>query len=316
MESRIRELGVDNIISWFVKTFSVILDVLHVAKRDFRTLVFTGNEAESLVRTFQVVFLAFYELLFKEHKRISNMPELIKHLDGLGINILKGIANDNWSADSRFSRIQAVKGVISPYFKDARGEDVAKDSWVLEIDNILRLSTLEGSQYDFKAGFHNYTDSKFNVELVKRCVRLLTAAVNKGPRTHGYVLVGISETKESFEAFQSFYKTSSGSKYDNTDLYITGIDEEVKRFYGGSYDNFQNAVLALVKKEPIDDDVKHYIITHMKFPKYYGVTLLLMELQSNECPVTYNDSYYERQGNNAIKVEGVKAIKAVESRFL
>lgn len=315
VESRIRELGAENIISWFCKTFSVLLDILHTSGRDFRTLIFTEDEAEGLVRTFQIVFLALYELLYKEHKHVSNMEELIKHLDGIGTNILKGIVKDAWTSDTRYNRIQAVKGLISPYFKESRGEDVAKDSWVLEIDNIMRLSTLEGSQYDFKAGFHNFTDSRFNTELVKRCVRLLTAAVNKGPNTHGYVLVGICESKASYDSFRAFYNTESGSKYQNTDLYVTGIDEEVKRFYGGSYDNFQNAIISIIKKEPIEDDVKHFIITHLRFPKYYGVTLMMMELQSGDHPVTYEDTYFERQGNNAIKVEGVKGMKAVESRF-
>jgi hypothetical protein len=314
-ESRILELGSDNIISWFCKSFSVLLDVLHSAGKDFRTLIFTEDEAEGLVRTFQVVFLSFYELLFREHKCISDMSGLIKHLDGIGMNILKGIVEDPWTADTRYNRIQAVKGVISPYFKKSKGDDVAKDSWVLEIDNIMRLSMLEGSQYDFKIGFHTFKDSSFNAELIKRCVRLLTAAVNKGPHTHGYVLVGICESRESFESFKAFYHTTTGSRFQDTNLFITGIDEEVKKFYGGSYDNFQNAIIAVVKNEPIDDDVKHFIITHLKFPKYYGVTLLLMELQSYDTPVTYNDSYYERQGNNVIQVEGVKATKAVESRF-
>lgn len=89
----------------------------------------------------------------------------------------------------------------------------------------------------------------------------------------------------------------------------------MKRFYGGSYDIFQNAIISIIKKEPIEDDVKHYIITHLRFPKYYGVTLMMMELQSGDNPVIYEDIYYERQGNNAIKVEGVKGMKAVESRF-
>ena len=40
-----------------------------------------------------------------------------------------------------------------------------------------------------------------------------------------------------------------------------------------------------------------------------------MELQSGDHPVTYEDTYFERQGNNAIKVEGVKGMKAVEARF-
>ena len=43
---------------------------------------------------------------------------------------------------------------------------------------------------------------------------------------------------------------------------------------------------------------------------------MVLELKSGDSPVAYGDDYYERQGNNAVKVEGVKAIKAVESRFV
>lgn len=315
VESRIMELGDDYITKCFCNTFSVILDVLHESGRDFRTLVFSADEAEGLVRTFQVVFLAFYELLYKEHKKISNMSEVIKHLDNLGMSLLKGIVKDPWTADSRYDRIQAVKGVLSPYFKEVKGEDVAKDSWVLEIDNIMRLSTLEGAQYDYKAGFHNFTDSKFNEDLVKRCVRLLTAAVNKGPNTHGYVIVGVCETAETYNTFKRFYNTNVGTRFQNTDLYVTGIDEEVKRFYKGSYDMFQNAIISIIMKEPVDAAVRHYLTTHIRFPKYYGVTLLMIDLVSGEEPITYGDEYYERQGNNAVLVKGIKGKTAIESRF-
>ena len=179
----------------------------------------------------------------------------------------------------------------------------------------MRLSTIEGSQYDFKAGFHNLRDGKYNEGLVRKCVRLLTAAVNKESNTCGYIIVGVCESLKSFEEYKSFYNTRKGTKYQNTDFFITGIDEEVKRFYGGSFDKFQNEIINLIKKEPIEENVKHYILTNIKFPRYYDVTLMVLQLMSLDSPVTYDDKYYERQGNNAVEVKGISAIKALESRF-
>lgn len=315
VEFRIKELGAENLIKQFCETFSLLLDVLHVAKKDFRSLIFTEDEAEGLVRTFQVVFLAIYELQHKEHMIVADMASFVSSLDGIGVTVLKGIVKEFWNADSRFKRIQAVKGVLRPSFRQGTGCDVAKDNWVIQIDNILRLSTIEGSQYDFKVGFHNFRDSKYNEGLVRKCIKLLTAAVNKESNTFGYIVVGICESLNSFEEYKTFYKTNKGTKYQNTCFYITGIDEEVKKFYGGSFDRFQNEIINIIKKEPIEESVKHYILTNIKFPRYYDVTLMVLQLKSLDSPVTYDDKYFERLGNNAVEVKGISAIKALESRF-
>ncbi len=315
VESKIRELGEDNILKMFCRTFSVLLDVLHKAQKDFRTLIFTEDEAEGLIKTFQIIFLAFYELLYKEKMVVDDIIQLTDHLNSLGTQVLKGIAKDNWTADTRYDRIQAVKGVIRPYFRKGSGEDVANDNWVIQVDNIMRLSTLEGSQYDFKAGFHTFKDSKFNRDLVRKCVRLLTAAVNKGPNVYGYVIVGICESKPTFDEFQKYYATSKGMQYQDTAFYITGIDDEVKNFYAGSYDRFQDEILNIIRDEPIEESAKHYILTHIRFPRYYDSTLMILELKSDNEPITYDDKYFERQGNNAIEVKGIKGIRAIEARF-
>ena len=126
----------DNLIKQFCTTFSLLLDALHIAQKDFRTLIFTEDEAEGLVRTFQVVFLAIYELLHIEHMVVDDMAGFVKSLDGIGVTVLKGIVKEYWNAESRFKRIQAVKGVLRSSFRQGTGCDVAKDNWVIQIDNI------------------------------------------------------------------------------------------------------------------------------------------------------------------------------------
>ena len=179
----------------------------------------------------------------------------------------------------------------------------------------MHLSTVEEGQHDFKAGFHTFNDSQFNSGLVSKCIKILTAAVNKDPNTSAYVIARICESETPFNAFKSFYATTKGERYQNTNFYITGIDEEVKRFYGGSTDKFQNAVIDIIHKEPAEDNVKRYILTHMWFPRYYDATLMVLELKSDNAPVTYADEYYERHGNNVDAVKGVKGNRAVEARF-
>ena len=154
-----------------------------------------------------------------------------------------------------------------------------------------------------------------NETLQKKCIKSLTAAVNKGVNTHGYLIVGITEGESSFNDFKSFYGTDCGSRSENTNFYVTGIDEEVKKYYGGSMDRFQNEIINIINSSPIEEPIKHYIATNIKFPRYYDVTLMVLELKSTTSPVTYDDKYFERQGNNIVEVTGIKGIKALEARF-
>ena len=80
-------------------------------------------------------------------------------------------------------------------------------------------------------------------------------------------------------------------------------------------DRFQNEIISIINNSPIEEPVKHYIATNIKFPRYYDVTLMVLELKSTNSPVTYDDKYFERQGNNIIEVSGIKGIKALEARF-
>ena len=316
VENRINQLGQNNVIDMFCGTFSTLLDLLHHSKKDFCGLIYPmDGEAEGLVRTFQVVFLALYEMLYFEHKEIANIDQLAKCLSEARRTALADIKDSDWTAPSRYDRIAALKGLIAPCFKNRKGTNVATDNWSLQIDNIMRLSTIEGSQYDFKTGFHDLRTGVKNENLQKKCIKFLTAAVNKGANTHGYLIAGITEGESSFNDFKSFYGTSNGTRYENTDFYVTGIDEEVKKFYGGSMDRFQNEIITIINNSPIEEPVKHYIATNIKFPRYYDVTLMVLELKSTDSPVTYDDKYFERQGNNIIEVSGIKGIKALEARF-
>lgn len=320
MESRIAELGAKQIERRFKLTFTVLMDILifsrQTTNKDFRSLIFSDFESESVVKAFQVVYLALYELVVTENMVVSDMKGLIKSLNGLGKTQLAGIKKrENWDADGRYKYIQAVKGVMRSHFKARGNDDVAKDNWALDLENILVLSKIENTTYDYKSGFRNFSDGRFNKELVQKCVRTLTAMVNKDPNTTGYVIVGVTEGEASLKEFQNTYNVNGQKKFGTTDYYITGIDCEVNKYYGGSTDNFIKEIMTVVKTEPVDEYTKQYILSHIKNPVYYDKSILVLSLKSVDKPLVYNDIYYLRNGSNTVKLEGATAITSLLDRF-
>lgn len=220
---------------------------------------------------------------------------------------MKGISDSNWKSQTRIQKIQAVKGIILPCFKKRKGGDVAKENWILELDNIIRLSRIEGTQYDFKTGFHDLETGEFNKKLVAKIVEILTAEVNKAPETKGYVIVGITEGEETLKKFQKLYGTTKGMKFEGTDFYITGIQDEIEKYYKGSGDKLQNEILSAIRKSPVEEAVKTEIMTHFRMAKYGEYDIIIFELSSHDKPVLFNDTIYVRNGNQTRSIVGVKA---------
>lgn len=307
METAIAHIGEDVIISWFRTIHAEMLKILQLANKNFRTLVYSDAYSEGLVRTYQVIFLALFELIIKGGMSVYNYNKLIQTLDNIALNHLKGISDSNWKSQTRIQKIQAVKGIILPCFKKRKGGDVAKENWIFELDNIIRLSRIEGTQYDFKTGFHDLETGEFNKKLVAKIVEILTAEVNKAPETKGYVIVGITEGEETLKKFQKLYGTTKGMKFEGTDFYITGVQDEIEKYYKGSGDNLQNEILSAIRKSPVDEAVKNEIMTHFRMAKYGEYDIIIFELSSHDKPVLFNDTIYVRNGNQTKQIEGVKA---------
>lgn len=116
METAIAHVGEDVIVSWFRTIHAEMLKILQIANKNFRTLVYSDAYSEGLVRTYQVIFLALFELIIKDRMSVCNYTKLIQTLDHIALNHLKGISDSNWKSQTRIQKIQAVKGIILPCF--------------------------------------------------------------------------------------------------------------------------------------------------------------------------------------------------------
>ncbi len=315
VESGINCKGVEVIISWFEKVYSEILLTLHESKVDFRTLLYGNKHPERFNRIFQVVFLAFFELLVNQKMRISDYDKLVEKLRDCGPRNFSGIGSrDNWNAEFRAEKVKILKALIEPAFVAQNGSDVVMENWTSQIENLLHKSSIEGSQYDFKIGFHDLNTRKFNEDLVKKCVEILTAEVNLGPKTKGYILVGVADNKKSADLWKKTYGGEEYMEFDGMNFFVVGLNKEIESYYK-SGDDFIRKIKNVVSNCKVSEEVKKYILMNLKLVKYYGKDILVLELQSDNEPIAYDDEFYVREGNDTIKLTAPMAI-ALSKKFL
>ena len=307
VEEGINRIGVQAIVNWFNVVYSEILLVIHKSGTNFCTLLYGNQQPESVNRTFQVVFLAFFELMVNKRKKVADYNKLISSLKGCGSRNLADIkSRDRWNAEYRAEKIKIMQALIENAFTDRQGNDVVEANWTSQIDNLLHKSSIEGGQYDFKTGFHDLKTGQFNEHLATKCVEILTAEVNLAPQTKGYVLIGVADSKKTADTWKSTYGNNY-QKVSGLEFYVVGLNDEIARYYKNG-DEFIRQIKTIVHRCNVADDVKKYILMNLKLVQYYGKDILVLELQSGNEPVAFNDEYYVREGNDTTKLTTQQAI--------
>ena len=284
--------GEERIIERLMHVFDEFERVLAKSRKSFSQLIF-GDESHGKMRTFQVVFLAFYNLL-TSGKKLSDTRQLIDMLSGIGQREFSNISSNNWNARYRNEKINAIEGIIKACFIESEKSDPAIDNWISKLENILMQSKIEQQLYDFKIGTYNFQENKHDESCIKKCVKTLTAMANVGKNTTGYILIGVADSKRDADQYTKIY---GGKPKIFNNFYIVGIDGEVEKYHK-SIDKYFNKIKQIVESEPINEYSVSYITRHMRLVNYYDKSIVVLSLQSKNEPLLYGNKYYERRAAN------------------
>jgi hypothetical protein len=301
-ESQIEKLGFDNIKKWFQRAFDEFEIIAAKANKDFRSLLF-GNDGQGLVRSFQVIFLAFYELIINQQKQIKDYNQIIKLLDGIGARHLKDIDSDKWNGAFRNEKIKSVCSIIDSCFEKSSSADPATDNWVSKFENLLMQSRIEQQQFDFKIGLHRLTaNAEFNDGCFHKIIKTLTAMANNSPNKKGYVIVGIADNEADKLVYENLY-SKKAIEFNNFN--ITGVQSESLKKYHNR-DEYYNKIKQMIMQEPIEDYTKSFITRNMRLLQYFEKDVLIFEIESIDKPLFYDKKLYERQGANVELIDPLK----------
>ena len=294
----------------FLATLDQIQKTIDASGQPFNELLF-GERGEGMARSFQVVFLAYYNLLCR-NKKICNYNAIANKLDGIGTRLLSGISSDRWNARRREELIKAIEGVISEEFINAEGEDPTVDEWISKLENLLMQSKIEQQFYDFKIGLHDIqSNPSFNQKCFSKIIKTLTAMANTQRQSTGYVIVGIADKEEDAKRFQAVFNSSP--RIFNS-FFITGVQEEIKAKYQNT-DEYFSKVKDLIKKEPIEKDVQSAILRGIRLVNYYDKLLLVFKLSSTDKPIAYNNKFFERHATSVEELSDASELMSLFARF-
>lgn len=288
--------GEMRIVTRFMKVFDEFEKMLHKSQKSFSKLIF-NDEAHGKGRSFQVIFLAFYNIL-TSGKELSDPDKLIQILSGIGEREFGDISSDVWKATYRDEKIRAIEGIIIECFKDTSEQNPAIDNWISKLENLLMQSKIEQPLFDLKIGLYSLQNDQYNEKCLHKIIKTLTAMANTGKNTTGYVIVGVADKKSDSQKYERKFGTLS--KQFNS-FFITGVDGEIEKNYR-SADEYFNKVKQAIEKEPIDSYTISYITRYMRLVNYYDKSILVLSLKSSDKPLLYNGKFYERRAANVHEI--------------
>lgn len=298
LEENIKIRGRKKIKEDFYKVFDIVKSVLMQSGKKFNQLIFKESTLDKIPRYFQIVYLALYELVINKNMKVKSLDKLIRSLDGISKNIKLSQGGGTWSAIERENLVNSFVGIIEKNFTE-NTEDPAMVQWSVELENILSQSTTEQSSFDFKLGFCNLKDKKFIDKTFSKSIKTLTAMINRGKNSIGYLIVGVADKKIDAQEIE-FLTGKNSIKKGN--FFITGVNHDIE-ILGIDDDRYFQKIIQLIDKEPIEEKYKSQITNNIKFLDYGGKRVIIMKIEEMGEPILYENKYYERKGANISEVK-------------
>ncbi|QCA17603.1 DUF262 domain-containing protein [Citrobacter freundii] len=302
LTTKINAYGAEELNNRIKHIFNQIEKVFnHNGRTPFNQHCYKGKALNSAI-TFQIVFLAFYELMINQNMDISNYKNIhdaLHHCYDTHFSTVLG-ENRKWSNKDRKSLISALSGVLVQHMKKAGEEKFPHGKKVESLENILNESAVEQVYYDFKAGLVQTSPPQnyINQKTLSKIVKTLTAMINTYDLECS-VIVGVAESKEGAENHKAAYGHNY-IKYNN--FYIVGIRDEAIKSHK-SIDAYINKIIALIKDEPISDEMKRQIIEKIKPFDYNGKEVLIFNAIRTKKPESYDKGLYIREASSLAQVE-------------
>lgn len=303
-ENLISLRGESTIIDNFEAVFEEVQKTFESTGSTFKQVLFK-EDVDHVNRIFQVFFLAFYDLLVDEQKKIDNYVELCNSLEGIGDKYFADKSETFLYSKEREQAIAMAKGFMSKFFSNRTQNDPALSNGVTRLRNLLSSSQIENTNYDFKIGFHHLEgQGGFNHALLKKVVKTLSAMINQGPDSVGYVVVGVADDKNDAKRYETYYGRQA-RQYKG--FYVTGVQDEASKYRNDDlYTKYIKDQINSVSE--VDLAFRSLIVRNMDYIRFYDRTILIFRVYNEGKPVKYDNKFFERNGSHNTEVSDEKLI--------
>lgn len=299
IESFVQRRGIDLVINDFQRTLDQIRLITAEANETFIKLLFPNEPLARAPRYFQVVFLAFHDLLIRKQLDVSNTKNLIKLMrdSGKHITIYDG---GRWGAEQRQNSVNSYVGLIQKSFKKSKNIDPATVHWITQMENLLTQSFTEQNSYDFKQGFLRLNENpSIDEDSFEKILKTAAGMANMAKGAKGYVVIGVSDSKPTTNRIKKLYNT----KPINFNCFdVVGIDHEAKSL-SKTLDQYFQLLVDKIRTSKISEPLRSYLAQHVKLVRYYDKSVFVIESIGVDDLSDYDGVYYSRSGNQLDEIK-------------
>ncbi|WP_313407050.1 DUF262 domain-containing protein [Stutzerimonas kunmingensis] len=314
INARIHAYGADALKNAITTTISVIretIESIDSTPNALRRTIHPEAGANPIKTGFYAVFMAFYELCFKEGKSPFDRAGIMAALQNLQDRL--HVAAGQIRSTPRAQNIAVTKGLIQRYFEEQR-PGVAQQGAGLAIrfENALRRSKIETATYECKQGLVSLDANRtLNEGLLDRLVETACGIANAGPNSSGAIFIGVADDEQQANRIFQLDKIQAlrvGSRY------VVGIERELPHTKL-DIESYKRKIVEHFSKSKLSEPLRSAILGTIDCIDYRGNSIICIWIPTQQDVSDIADTVYTREGSSTIKIEGFRAAQAIAARF-
>lgn len=266
----------------------------------FRRTVYPKATSNAQKSPFYAVFMAFYELIFKEG--LTPLPDnkIMAALNDLTNRI--EIGQKHIRSEDRQNNVKVTKGMIRDQFVAA---DVSALShgpgMIFDFENSIRRSRTETTRYEFKQGLLRLdNERKIDPTIIATILETICAIANVGPDADGFLYIGIADKPADAQRVRELDKIEP-IKFDHVE--IVGVEREATKL-GVAIDKYMRNIEDGISKSKLTDPLKTNVLTSLDTVSYKGLQVVRIRVPRQTQLALLGDDCFLRVGSSTFKATG------------
>ncbi len=276
-----------------------------------RSIIFEDRNTNSFPSVFALIFIAFHEMFVLERKAISDYAGLKAALNNLTRRI--DTSRGATASDERRKNINTIKGLISPFFKDADlKRNIYSDHNTLDVDDYIRRSSMELSNFELKQGILSLSEPRIvNEDLLDRIEKTICAIANNGPKRAGRIVIGVADSARDVERIEILDRIQPRMVGDRA---VVGINREALAL-GITLEQYHRLLREHIARSKLSSPLKDSVLSSIDFNSYYGLGVIVISVPEQRELSYFSDEVYWRDGDNTRRADNAKQIAEISRRF-
>lgn len=305
--------GADKVSDEFLFCVQEVLKVCAEGEdKKLRDIIFKQRTTNAFPSTFAIILIAFYELIVKEGKEVSDYSAVKKALTDASERIEVG--QKATSPEERRKNIDIIKALVGGAFVPSKdnAKKIYSNHTTIDIEAVIRRSEIELGSYELKQGLLELVPGGgVDAGMIEKVAKTIGAIANNGPNAEGKILIGVTDRPAHAARV---LEVDGVQAHKIGKRFVVGVNREAVRL-GISVEQYFSLWKDGIKKSGLSDAVRDAVLSNMDFNSFFGLGVIVITVPPQTELSYVGDEVYWRNGDATELADSAKTIAGIVKRF-